>query len=252
MMHGSEQSEPLVVATKSPNKAEGKAAEAMEPSGGAKRNALQATTRQTLSWESVSPGLERVRENARTNPKLRFTSLLHHITPDLLWVAYFSLKRKAAPGVDGVTWDAYGEDLENKLTDLHGRIHRGAYRALPSRRRMIPKPDGRERPLGIASLEDKIVQRAVVEVLNAIYEVDFVGFSYGFRPKRSQHDALDALAFAIEKKKVNWILDADLRAYFDTVNHEWRLRFGRRQLSWPFVLPHEGLLPGRLLSSWEP
>jgi RNA-directed DNA polymerase len=225
MMHDSEQSEPLVVATKSPNKAEGTAAEAMEPSGGAKRNALQATTRQTLSWESVSPGLERVRENARTNPKLRFTSLLHHITPDFLRAAYFSLTRKAAPGVDGVTWDAYGEDLENKLNDLHGRLHRGAYRALPSRRRMIPKPDGRERPLGIASLEDKIVQRAVVEVLNAIYEADFVGFSYGFRPKRSQHDALDALAFAIERKKVNWILDADLRAYFDTVSHSWLIRF---------------------------
>jgi RNA-directed DNA polymerase len=225
MMHDSEQSEPLVVARKSPNKAAGTAAEAMEPSGGAKRNALQATTHQTQSWESVSPGLERVRENARTNPKLRFTSLLHHITPDFLRVAYFSLSRKAAPGVDGVTWDAYGEDLENKLNDLHGRIHRGAYRALPSRRRMIPKPDGRERPLGIASLEDKIVQRAVVEVLNAIYEADFVGFSYGFRPKRSQHDALDALAFAIEKKKVNWILDADLRAYFDTVSHDWLIRF---------------------------
>jgi RNA-directed DNA polymerase len=169
--------------------------------------------------------LERVRKNARTNPKLRFTSLLHCITPELLRMSYFSLKRKAAPGVDGVTWDAYGQDLENKLIDLHGRIHRGAYRAMPSRRRMIPKPDGRERPLGIASLEDKIVQRAVVEVLNAIYEADFVGFSYGFRPKRSQHDALDALAFATERKKVNWILDADLRSYFDTVSHEWLLRF---------------------------
>jgi RNA-directed DNA polymerase len=225
MMHDSEQSEPSIVAMKSPNKAAGTAAEAMEPREDAKRNALQATTRQTLSWESVSPGLERVRENARTNPKQRFTALLHHITPEFLRVAYFSLQRKAAPGVDGVTWDAYGEDLENKLTDLHSRIHRGAYRALPSRRRMIPKPDGRERPLGIASLEDKIVQRAVVEVLNAIYEADFVGFSYGFRPKRSQHDALDALAYAIERKKVNWILDADLRAYFDTVNHEWLLRF---------------------------
>jgi RNA-directed DNA polymerase len=213
MMHDPEQSEPLIVAMKSSNKAEGTAAEAMERSRGAKRNALQATTRQTQSWESVSPGLERVRENARTNPKLRFTSLLHHITPDFLRAAYFSLTRKAAPGVDGVTWDAYGEDLESNLNDLHGRIHRGAYRALPSRRRMIPKPDGRERPLGIASLEDKIVQRAVVEVLNAIYEADFIGFSYGFRPKRSQHDALDALAFAIEKKKVNWILDADLRAF---------------------------------------
>ncbi len=225
MMHDSEQSESPIVAMKSPNKAEGTVAEAMERRGDAKRNALQATTRQTPSWESVSPGLERVRESARTNPKLRFTSLLHHITPDLLRVAYLSLKRKAAPGIDGVTWDAYGEDLESKLNELHGRIHRGAYRALPSRRRMIPKPDGRERPLGIASLEDKIVQRAVVEVLNAIYEADFLGFSYGFRPKRSQHDALDALAFAIEKKKVNWILDADLRSYFDTVNHEWLLRF---------------------------
>ena len=225
MMHDSEQSESPILAMKSLNKAEGTAAEAMERRGDAKRNALQATTRQTRSWESVSPGLERVRESARTNPKLRFTSLLHHITPELLRMAYYSLKRKAAPGIDGVTWDAYGEDLERKLNELHGRIHRGAYRALPSRRRMIPKPDGRERPLGIASLEDKIVQRAVVEVLNAIYEADFLGFSYGFRPKRSQHDALDALAFAIEKKKVNWILDADLRSYFDTVNHEWLLRF---------------------------
>jgi RNA-directed DNA polymerase len=144
----------------------------MEQRGDAKRNALQTTTRQTPSWESVSPGLERIRENARRNPKLRFTALLHHITPAFLRVAYFSLKRKAAPGVDGVTWDAYGEDLEIKINGLHGRIHRGAYRALPSRRRMIPKPDGRERPLGIASLEDKIVQRAVVEVLNAIYEAD--------------------------------------------------------------------------------
>jgi len=210
---------------KSSNKTEGTAAETTERRGDAKRNALQATTRQTPSWESVSLGLERVREHARTNPKLRFTALLHHITPELLRVAYLSLRRKAAPGVDGVTWHAYGEDVENKLNDLHSRIHRGAYRALPSRRRMIPKPDGRERPLGIASLEDKIVQRAVVEVLNAIFEADFIGFSYGFRPKRSQHDALDALAFAIEKKKVNWILDADLRSYFDTVNHEWLLRF---------------------------
>src|SRR5664279_1583013 len=225
MMHDSEQSEPLVVATKSPNKAEGKAAEAMEPSGGAKRNARQATTRQTLSWESVSPGLERVRENARTNPKLRFTSLLHHITPDFLRTAYFSLTRKAAPGVDGVTWDAYGEDLESNLNDLHGRIHRGAYRALPSRRRMIPKPDGRERPLGIASLEDKIVQRAVVEVLNAIYEKEFIGFSYGFRPGRSQHDALDALCVGISNTAVNWIVDADIRAFFDTVSHYWLTRF---------------------------
>jgi group II intron reverse transcriptase/maturase len=188
---------------------------------------------------------------------LRFTSLLHHITPDFLRVAYFSLSRKAAPGVDGVTWDAYGEDLENKLNDLHGRIHRGAYRALPSRRRMIPKPDGRERPLGIASLEDKIVQRAVVEVLNAIYEADFVGFSYGFRPKRSQHDALDALAFAIEKKKVNWILDADLRAYFDTVSHYWLIRFIEHRIGDQRILRlirkwlKAGVLEGTILTASE-
>jgi len=225
MTYGLEQSESPIVARKSPNKAEGSAAEAMERRGDAKRNEFQASMRQTLSWESVSPGLERVRQRARENPKLRFTALLHHITPDMLRTAYFSLKRKAAPGVDGITWEAYGEDLENKLGDLHVRLQRGAYRALPSRRRMIPKPDGRERPLGIASLEDKIVQRAVVEVLNAIYEADFLGFSYGFRPGRSQHDALDALAYAMEKRKVNWVLDADLRSYFDTVNHEWLIRF---------------------------
>jgi RNA-directed DNA polymerase len=229
MMHDTKQSESPILATKSPNKTDEiidkVVAEVMERRGDAKRNAPQATTRQTPSWASVSPGLERVRESARTNPKLRFTALLHHVTPDLLRMAYFSLKRNAAPGVDGVTWDAYGEDLENKLNDLHGRIHRGGYRALPSRRRMIPKPDGRERPLGIASLEDKIAQRAVVEVLNAIYEADFFGFSYGFRPGRSQHDALDALAYAIDRKKVNWILDADLRSYFDTVNHDWLIRF---------------------------
>src|SRR5579864_6229608 len=218
MMYDAEQSESLIRAMKLPNNTEKSVAEAMEQRRDAKRNTLQATTHQTPSWESVSPGLERVRESARANPKLRFTALLHHVTPDLLRMAYLSLERKAAPGVDGVTWGAYGEDLEEKLNDLHGRIHRGAYRALPSRRRMIPKPDGRERPLGIASLEDKIVQRAVVEVLNAIYEADFLGFSYGFRPGRSQHDALDALAYAIIRTPVNWILDADIRSFFDSVS----------------------------------
>src|SRR5450755_266140 len=257
MMHDSEQSEPLVVATKSPNKAEGTAAEAMEQSGGAKRNALQATTYQTLSWESVSPGLERVRENARTNPKLRFTALLHHITPDLLRVAYFSLTRKAAPGVDGVTWDAYGEDLESKLNDLHGRIHRGAYRALPSRRRMIPKPDGRERPLGIASIEDKIVQRAMVEVLNVIYEREFIGFSYGFRPGRIQHDALDALWVWISNTRVNWIVDADISRFFDTVDHDWLIRFVEHRIGDRRILClirkwlKAGVLDGTILTASE-
>jgi group II intron reverse transcriptase/maturase len=166
-----------------------------------------------------------VREAARTDRKKRFTALLHHITIDRLRAAYLALQRRAAPGVDDMTWNEYGQDLEARLADLHGRVHRGAYRAKPSRRVYIPKPDGRQRPLGIAALEDKILQRAVVEVLNAIYEVDFVGFSYGFRPGRSQHHALDALAFAIMCKKVNWVLDADIRGFFDTIDHGWLVKF---------------------------
>jgi group II intron reverse transcriptase/maturase len=183
----------------------------------------------------VSPGLERVRTAARLDKEERFTALLHHIDIDLLRQAYLWLKREAAPGVDGVTWVEYGQGLEEKLEDLHGRVHRGSYRALPSRRRYIPKPDGRQRPLGIAALEDKIVQRAVVEVLNAIYEEDFLGFSYGFRPGRSQHDAprvkpvgrrlTDALAVGITRTRVNWILDADIRSFFDMVSHDWLIRF---------------------------
>jgi group II intron reverse transcriptase/maturase len=173
----------------------------------------------------VSPGLERVRRAAQRNKEERFTALLHHIDTDLLRRAYFWLKPEAAPGVDGVTWKAYGQGLEEKLEDLHARIHRGSYRAQPSRRQYIPKPDGRQRPLGIAALEDKIVQRATVELLNAIYEEDFLGFSYGFRAGRSQHDALDALAVGITRTRVNWILDADIRSFFDTVSHDWLIRF---------------------------
>ena len=139
--------------------------------------------------------------------------------------AYLALKRNASPGIDGMTWQQYGQALEANLTELHGRIHRGAYRALPSKRQYIPKADGRQRPLGIAALEDKIVQRAVVEVLNAIYEVDFLGFSYGFRPQRSQHDALDALAFGVTQRRVNWIVDADLKSFFDSVSHAWLVKF---------------------------
>ena len=147
------------------------------------------------------------------------------MTVDLLRWSFHQLKRRAAAGIDGVTWDQYEADLESNLADLHGRVQRGAYRAKPSRRQYIPKPDGRQRPLGIAALEDKIVQRAVVEMLNAIYETDFLGFSYGFRPGRSQHQALDALAIAIYRKKVNWILDADIRAFFDSISQEWLIRF---------------------------
>ena len=173
----------------------------------------------------MSSGLERVRTTAKLRKKERFTALLHHVTIELLRDAYSWLKRDAAAGVDGVTWDDYGADLEANLADLHARIHRGAYRAQPSRRVYIPKPDGRRRPLGIVVLEDKIVQRALAELLNAIYEEDFLGFSYAFRPRRSQHDALDALAVGIGSRKVNWILDADIAGFFDTVSHEWLTQF---------------------------
>ena len=186
---------------------------------------VEPRTCRTPSRESVPQGLDRVRQAAKARKKERFTALLHHVSVDLLKDAYFWLKRNAAPGVDGVTWQDYAQDLEANIVDLHARIHRGAYRALPSRRKYVAKPDGRQRPLGIAALEDKIAQRALVEVLNAIYEEDFLGFSYGFRPERSQHDALDALATAITRMKVNWILDADIRSFFDRLSQDWLVRF---------------------------
>jgi len=226
MMNDSKKSESPIRAMKSTNKTVMTAAESTEQRGDTQGNVSSTTTRRTQRRESVSSGLARVRKLAKEQPKLRFTALMHHLTIELLRQSYFRLKRNAAPGVDGVTWEAYGaEHLDERIADLHARVHRGAYRALPSRRKMIPKPDGRERPLGIASLEDKIVQRAMVEILNEIYETDFLGFSYGFRPAKGQHDALDALAYAIVQTPVNWILDADLRAYFDTVNHDWLIRF---------------------------
>ena len=225
MMYGQGKSDSPIVPMKSPNNAAPAAAEAMEGRGGAKGNAVRGSTCQTQSWESVSPALDRIRETARRDKRVRFTALLHHVTVDLLRWSFYQLKRRAAAGIDGVTWDQYETGLESNLADLHGRVQRGAYRAKPSRRQYIPKPDGRQRPLGIAALEDKIVQRAVVEILNAIYETDFLGFSYGFRPGRSQHQALDALATAIYRKKVNWILDADIRAFFDSVSWEWLVRF---------------------------
>jgi group II intron reverse transcriptase/maturase len=173
----------------------------------------------------VSPGLDRVRHAARQRKKERFTALLHHVTVDLLRDAFLALKRRAAPGVDGLTWQDYEAELEGNLQGLHIRVQRGTYRALPVKRRFIPKPDGKQRPLGITALEDKIVQRAVVMVLSAIYEEDFLGFSYGFRPGRSQHDALDALAVGIGTARVNWILDADIRSYFDRIDQSWLVRF---------------------------
>jgi len=226
MMHDREKSDPVILVTKPTNNIiEKVVAELVERRTGIEGKTSEDTTRRTPSRESVSPGLDRLRQRAKEYRDEKFTSLLHHIDIELLTKAYHWLKRDAAAGVDGVTWQAYGVDLQINLADLHGRVHRGAYRAQPSRRRMIPKPDGRERPLGIASLEDKIVQRALVEVLNAIYEPEFLGFSYGFRPGRSQHDALDALSVGIDTRRVNWILDADLRTYFDTINHEQLIAF---------------------------
>jgi group II intron reverse transcriptase/maturase len=166
-----------------------------------------------------------VREAAKKDRELKFTALLHHVSIDLLRESYYSLKKKAAPGVDGVTWQAYGEDLEVRLGGLHGRIHRGAYRARPSRRTWIAKSDGRKRPLGIAALEDKVVQYAVGKVLSQIWEEDFLGFSYGFRPGRGQTDALDALWVGIVRKKVNYILDLDIRSFFDKLQHNWLVQF---------------------------
>jgi group II intron reverse transcriptase/maturase len=190
-----------------------------------KENMDQPNLCRTPSRKSGPSGLDRVREAAKGDGKIRFTALLHHVTVDLLRDSYHSLKKRAAPGVDGVTWEEYGRDLEVRLSDLHGRIHRGAYRAKPSRRVWIPKTDGRQRPLGIAALEDKIVQHAVGMVLNQIWEEDFLGFSYGFRPGRSQHDALDALYVGITRKNVNWVLDLDIRAFFDQIEHSWMIKF---------------------------
>jgi RNA-directed DNA polymerase len=216
MTHGRGGSDSAIVAGKSTNKAERSAAESVEPRAEAEGNAIQQSTGRAQYRGSVSQALARIRQAARQRKKEKFTALLlHHISIDALGMAFFALKRDAAPGVDGLTWRTYEADLDRNLTDLHERVHRGAYRALPSRRTYIPKAGGKQRPLAIAALEDKIVQRATVAVLNAIYEEDFLGFSYGFRPGCGTHDALDALVVGIESRKVNWILDADIRSFFD-------------------------------------
>jgi group II intron reverse transcriptase/maturase len=224
-MHGREKSDLAIVAEKPANKAGRPAAELVERRAGAEGNAEQQRTRRAQDRESVSQGLDRIRQAARQRKKERFTSLYHHLSVAMLRTAFFALKRDAAPGVDGLTWEAYETDLDRRIEDLHSRVQRGAYRAQPSRRRYIPKADGRQRPLAVAALEDKIVQRATVAVLEAIHEADFVGFSYGFRPKRGQHDALDALVVGITSTKVNFILDADIRSFFDEVSQPWLLRF---------------------------
>jgi len=207
-----------------------------------KGNAQQTAATRTQSRTVASNGLSGVRRRARLDKRARFTALLHHVTVDLLRDGFLALKRQAAPGVDGITWEQYEVDLESRLCDLHGRVHRGAYRAQPSRRTYIPKADGKRRPLGVAALEDKIVQQAVVTVLNHIYEEDFLGFSYGFRPGKSQHDALDALWVALMGKKVNWVLDADIRGFFDNLSHEWLERFIKHRIADPRML--------RLIRKW--
>src|SRR5258705_4411216 len=224
-MHDQEKSDSAIVAEKPPNKTGSPVAEVVEPRAGTKGTADQQSTLRTQSRDRVNQALSRVRQAARQRKKEQFTGLLHHINVDTLRTAFYALKRKAAPGVDGMTWGDYEADLEPRLTDLHARVQRGAYRPQPSRRTYIPKADGTQRPLAIAALEDKIVQGATVMVLNAIYEGDFVGFSYGFRPGRGPHDALDALSVAIGTRKVNWILDADIRNFFGSVSQTWLARF---------------------------
>jgi group II intron reverse transcriptase/maturase len=242
-MNEPKKSDPAIVAMKPTNKAGAiTVAESVERRAGAEGNANQQSTHRTQCRERVTQALGRVRQAAKARRKERFTALLHHVNIDLLRLSFYALKRNAAPGVDGVTWQDYESDLESNLQDLHARVHRGAYRAKPSRRRYIPKPDGRQRPLGIAALEDKVLQRAVVAVLNAIYEEDFLGFSYGFRLRRSQHDALDALIVGIDRKKVNWILDLDVRDFFGTVSHAWLIRFMKHRIGDERIL--------RLICKW--
>jgi retron-type reverse transcriptase len=241
-MNGDEKSDPTIVAMKPANERPRGSKEWVERRVGAEGNVGGPHGVRAQERAATSSGIDRVRKAAQERKGEKFTTLLHHIDASLLRQAYDWLKRDAAPGVDGMTWDAYGEGLEAHLRDLESRIHLGSYRAQPSLRAYIPKPDGRQRPLGIAALEDKIVQRAVVEVLNAIYEADFLGFSYGFRPGRGQHDALDALAAGIESKAVNWILDADIKGFFDSISHEWMMRFMEHRIGDRRVL--------RLIRKW--
>jgi RNA-directed DNA polymerase len=242
MMHGREKSDSAIVVMKPTNKAGQLAAELVERRAGTKGNVSQQSTRRAQDRISVSQALERVRKAARQRKKERFTALFHHLNPAMLRTAFFALKRDAASGVDGLTWQDYEADLDRRIEDLHARVRGGGYRALPSRRRYIPKSDGKQRPLAVAALEDKIVQRATVAVLNAIYEEDFLGFSYGFRPKRSPHDALDALVVGISSMKVNYILDADIRSFFDDVSHEWLIKVLNHRIGDPRII--------RLVQKW--
>jgi RNA-directed DNA polymerase len=212
-----------------------------------KRARKEKSRRQPSGGTYVEPGsllsgLERVREAARRDSQIRFTSLFHHITVDLLGDSYRKLNPRAAPGVDDVTWAEYGNGLESRLADLHYRVHNGRYRAKPSKRIYIPKENGKDRPIGIAALEDKIVEHAVVQLLTQIYEEEFLGFSYGFRPRRSVHNALDAIWVGITRRKVNWILDADVRNFFGELDHKWLLKFLEHRVGDPRIL--------RLIRKW--
>ena len=214
----------------------------VEGRGSIKGNTAEQNMRRTQSRVDMTRALDRVREAAKRNRKGQLTALLHHVTVERLEAAYLRLKRDAAPGIDGVTWKQYGVRLRENIEELHSRLHRGVYRPKPTRRVEIPKPDGRKRPLGITTVEDKIVQTAVAEVLQAVYEVDFFGFSYGFRPGRGQHDALDALAVGIQKRDVSWVLDADIRGFFDAIDHGWLMKFIEHRIGDKRIL--------RLISRW--
>lgn len=233
---------PVVPEKQANNAGQPTAAESVEERGLTEKNAKQSPLNRTQSRIIRSRGLYGIREAARQDRKMRFNNLLNHITPELLKASFFDLKKTAVPGIDGVTWKEYSEGFEVRIEDLHVRVQRGTYRAQPSKRTWIPKLDGKLRPLGIASLEDKIVQRAVRTVLECIYEVDFKGFSYGYRPGRGGHRALDALSVGIQRQKVNWILDADIRGFFDNIDHEWLLKFLEHRISDRRLL--------RLLKKW--
>ena len=241
-MNVQEKSDCVVVPVNQLNNEEQSSAEVGEGRTQTKENIVQSHMHPTQCGKRVSQGLSGVRQAARDRKQERFTALLHHLSVGLLRDSFYALRRLASPGVDGVTWEEYQTGLEDRLVDLHSRLQRGAYRAQPSRRVYIPKADGRQRPLGIAALEDKIVQQGVVTILNQIYEVDFKGFSYGFRPDRSPHQALDALTVGIQRKRVNWVLDADIRGFFDNLSHEWLLKFVEHR-----VTDHRIL---RLIQKW--
>src|SRR3979490_2093701 len=224
-MHVPEKSDCAAVPVNQPNKEGQLSAEVGEERAQTRENIVQSHMHPTQNGKRMSQGLDGVRKVARERKQERFTALLHHLNVDLLRDSFYALQRKASPGVDGVTWQEYETGLEDRLVDLHSRVHRGAYRAKPSRRVFIPKADGRQRPSGVAALEAKLVQQAVVTILNQSHAVDFKGFSYGFRPGRSPHQALDALTAGIQWKRVNWVLDADIRGFFDNMSHEWTMKF---------------------------